>query len=114
RVFERQLGAVPLGQIRIHTLSVCIVVRAHFIGQSFHLLLCHLVPAESAEEGIRTDLRLTEKFAEAATGEMSTEVHFPEAILRVDEPLREEEIVGILGSNRRYAAFVSLNSDRPF
>jgi hypothetical protein len=64
------------------------------VGSSFvTLLLGDVTPAQSADEAIRVELARAEQFRQPARGDVAAEVHLPEAVLGLDEALRDEEVV---------------------
>ena len=67
--------------------------------------------AKRAQEGIRLHLALTEHFRKCAGTDMPPGIHLPEAILRMDESLREEQVMQCAGVDVRNAHGIPVHLD---
>ena len=111
RVLERRVGAGVVGEVGVHPGGVGVVVRRDRRVERLDLLRRDLAPAERPQELVGRQLRLPEQLREATARDVPAEVHLPEPILRVDVPLREEEVVGVASGDRRDAEHIALHVD---
>ena len=108
-VLERHVRAIVLGEVGVDARRVRVVVVRDGRVERGNLLRRDPSPPQRAQEGVGGQLRLPEKLGEPPAGDVPSEVHLPEAVLRMDVPLREEEVVGVRGRDRRDTELIALH-----
>src|SRR5690606_10042116 len=100
------------GDVGIDTVGVPLQDLTVLVGHGGQLLTGQVGEAEGAEELVGLDLALAEHLREAARADVPPEVHLPEPLLGVDEPLGEEEVVVGGGHDVRDAPAVAMDRHR--
>jgi hypothetical protein len=67
----------------------------------------HSVEPKHPERTVDRDRRLPQQLGQPAGGKSAAEVHLPEAVLRMDESLRKEEVVKVLCEEVRDAPAIA-------
>ncbi len=107
------LAGLPL-QVRVDPVGVGLEVLLRLSRELLvELLLRDLAPAEGAQEGVGLDLAGAEHLGEAPGGHVPADVHLPEAVLRMHEALRAEEVVLVVGVELGDAVGVALDLHGP-
>jgi hypothetical protein len=108
---ERQTIFV-LRDERIHTARVRFQNMARLIAQMAQIIFGGARQADRAQQTIGVERDRTKDFCEFAMRQPAIQLHLPQAILRVNVPLRENEIVLILRVKVRHAPFIAQHLDR--
>ncbi|MFE6533595.1 hypothetical protein ACFVMA_32160 [Streptomyces rochei] len=112
-VLQGDLRAVLALQVGVDALGVRLEVLLRGVRQLLVvLLLRHPVPAQRAQELVVVHLALAEHLGQPPGGHVAAHVHLVEPVLRLDVPLRHEQV--LLGGrvDLRDAVAVALDVDR--
>ena len=102
------------GEVRVDALRIGFKYAAGLGVQLAVFFLRDALPSHGTQEDIGLELRLAEHFRQAASSNVTEEIHLPEAVLGVDIPLCEEQIVFAAGVNVRHTGRTSVDIHRGF
>ncbi len=109
--FQAELAAVG-GDIGVDPVGVGLQGIALLTGERFEFLGCDAMPAEGADEAVTVEGGAAEDLGQPAGADAPPELHLPEPILRVNEPLGKEQVVLVGGIDVGDSQRIAVDLDR--